>query len=228
MKKILISAIAAVVAFPASAITYEFGFTLGTFEPSGKYVGQNGNAPLLEGGIAVTGRVETDGSLGAIDESNIVSWNFLFTGELESLAFSSEGLLGDDNRESNSNVQGSFNATETVLTLTGPYQFSELGYVFLPDPSQTRGRITSEYYVGFLRGDGNGTVDGQHQIEKCILIDDACPIGPSAEREISRLLEYGSAVTDPLVGVAVPTVPLPASALFLFAGLGGLAVVRRL
>lgn len=221
MKRLLLALVAVCIAAPAAAITYEFNFSLGSSGPSGFY--DNLDTPSFEqGDIAVTGRVTTDGTIGAIDETNIVSWNFEFAGELESLEFSSDGLLGDDVPSSIAEVEGNFDATPTLLSLTGPYKFVENGTYVAPDPAQPLGFDTLGIAFGELAFDEIGIVSGVFQSARCLQVADVC------QPEDSIIFgEFASEQREPLIGVAISTVPLPASALFLLAGLGGLAAIRR-
>lgn len=92
----------------AHAITYDVDLTLDdyTYESvDGAWVYTAGADP-----VEIVGQIETDGTTGTIDASNILSWSFTISSTSGSTDISSEGLFG------RVHTYGSFEATETSFS----------------------------------------------------------------------------------------------------------------
>ena len=89
---------AAIVAstIPAAAIVYSFDRTLGT-------------------GVSVSGVIETDGFIGAIDTANVTDWDIDVTFVLSPALSVSVNLLTSNSAIDNSDFQGNFTATASQL-----------------------------------------------------------------------------------------------------------------
>lgn len=120
MRMVVAALVAAFVSTSAHALTYDVDLLLDdyTYENvDGQWVHTNGSDP-----ISITGQVETDGTLGTLDSTNILSWSFTISSTSGSQEISSGATAGF------TEVYGNFAATETELSVSedrwGFIQFS--------------------------------------------------------------------------------------------------------
>lgn len=202
---------------PVSAITYHFDYSAGTSGVDGYYLYEPNETPS-QGDIHVTGKIETDGTLGSISAGNIVRWEFSLNGPQNSLAISSDGDLANDGPDDSIFAAGMFIATAATLTFGNTVDFTQFDAFAGSEPDSVTtvgGRIQR-------RGSVN-TLAIQVNTQLCATQTDCSGnlyFGETAYERGSAPVGY--AVSRP------PVVPLPASAMFLIAALGGLGVLRRL
>ncbi|MEM7177770.1 MAG: VPLPA-CTERM sorting domain-containing protein [Pseudomonadota bacterium] len=214
MRLLLAAALAALVSAPASAFTYDFSYSIGSSGTAGEYF-DIGTDTFGTGDILVDGFIETDGTLGAITEANILSWGFTLTGLQFTRSIASTGLLGEGGTGDRITTFARFDATPTTLTPNGDFRFGESDFVF--DESDFNIGSTD---VEIIRFDG----DGENRAE--ILNRTRSCSGPSGCGNFTLIGEASRDFSPGAVGSTVSAVPLPASGIFLFAALGGLGALR--
>ena len=123
-----------VTSVPVHAITYDVDLVLDdyTYEAVGDAWIYTAGADPVE----VVGTIETDGTLGTIDATNILSWSFTVSSTSGSTDFSSAGLFGAVH------TYGNFEASETSLH-GGDGYWGFLEYTSGPD----------SYVIGRLHGE---------------------------------------------------------------------------
>lgn len=138
MKSLVLGAAALMLSsVPVQAITYDVDLLLDdyTYESvDGAWVYTAGADP-----VEIVGQIETDGTTGTIDASNILSWSFSISSTSGSTDISSDGLFGAVH------TYGSFEATDTSLS-AGDGSWGFLEYTSGAD----------SYVIGRVHGrDGN-------------------------------------------------------------------------
>lgn len=137
MRSLVLGAAALLVtSVPVHAITYDVDLFLDdyTYEAVGDAWIYTAGADPIE----VVGTIETDGTLGTIDSSNILTWSFTVSSTSGSADFSSAGLFGTVH------TYGNFEATETTLH-GGDGHWGFLEYMSGPEA----------YVIGRLHGEGS-------------------------------------------------------------------------
>ncbi len=221
LRSFLAAALAGLVALPAWAVTYKYDYSITGDSSAGNYTYGYDYVPgiLREVTLDITGFIETDGTLGAINQSNIVAWEFTIAGRDGSRTISSEMLFGDSVVAS-----GQFDATATMLTSTGAYSFVERYSSYNDDGSERQFDVGQVY--------GNDGSFGDYAIyfeytEDCIDFR-SCTNRQYIDGERAQERKYGdgSIFTIDFKGV-VHVVPVPAGLPLLLGGLGLLGLIRR-
>lgn len=183
LASIVFAVIALVSVRPAHAITYFFAF----------------GTP----GASVVGSLETNGTLGQLDASDILDWTIEVVNGADTFV-----LLGDAQSGDNSDVfidGGSLSATADELL----YDFDGSGFVLFQAP-----RIGSGETWFCIQNSGCSGVIDDTFIANPLTVPDGILTGPTFRGTVS------------VAGPVVANVPAPASALCLIAGLGLLARSR--
>lgn len=211
----------------APAATYFFDYSVGTLSGNGQFYDYDTRV-YGTGDVSVTGFIETDGTLGTIDQNNIVSWGFDIEGPEDSQSISSTPVFGDATY-----TYGSFEATSESLTALGWYDFYELARVYNSSGRQ------EEYDVARVLGYGTSTrgwdvsyVYGwdrdcsKHHCWNHVTYGD---YGITHQKHYGDTLFVGTRALDPDLTTTsqLAPVPVPASFPLLLAGIGGLAFLRR-
>lgn len=196
---------------PVQAVTYDVDLVLDdyTYESvDGKWIQTYGADP-----VSIIGQIETDGTTGTLDASNILSWSFTISSTSGNQDFSSEGLFGQ------AITYGTFEATETSV-FGGDDRWGFLEYVNVP----------TSYVIGRVHGQ-NGNL---HTYANFQDLDVDCSTGEcltttnKGNRGIERNLQLLG--TSSVITAQVVTNPVPASLPLIVSGfslLGFLAWRRR-
>ena len=219
-------ALAVLYALPSYAVTYSFDYSIKGLD-------------YIKGGVErnsakVLGFVETDGTLGVIDETSILSWRFLAVIEKEDksqfastlgspVTFDTSRLSGGF--ENNSNAGGTFLATDSTLTAIGYYYFTE----FVDVRNDQGDLIDNSFSAIFGTVDVDGVIEAVDikYGETCVstINCDTMNTFPSLTTPFTKRLATFRGAVAPAVAPAV--VPLPASLPLLLAGIGAFVAIRR-
>lgn len=154
--------------------------------------------------VSIIGQIETDGTTGVLDASNILSWSFTVSSTTGTQDFSSEGLFGWTTA-----AYGTFEATETSF-FGGEGRWGFIEMINAP----------TAYVIGRLYGE-NGSLntfayfqdlDRDCSSGNCQITNNQGNLG--SERDL-RLLGTSSVVTTRVV-----TNPVPASLPLILSGFG--------
>jgi len=214
VKTLALSIAAALCVTSAQAATYYYDFTVGTNHGSnGRYYDYDTNS-YGNGDIQITGYVETDGTIGTINSSNILSWEFTLTGEHSAHTMSS--------LDEYTFVNGSFDATTTSLSNRGSYTyFYSYDSVYSATNTlleRTYGRIQNYEYSNY--GYDYGYFIEYDYTAGRFASDDG-------EYAYSYYNFNSTGGQTNMVGTSIAPVPLPAAMPLMLIGLGGLVALRR-
>ena len=219
MKFVATVALAVALAAPASAITYQFDYTLGS-STGGAYF-DAATRTYVSGDVTVSGYLETDGTLGDITAENVEAWQFTITGRSGSLTFGSPPTFA-----SQADVIGSFFATaDYFIATSSAYKFIESASSYEPGPG------TKDYTTSTTFGVLEGTADGRFERAFYRTASIFCSGQTCTPHFDVRDFAYGTTSTTGrhFLGTAIPVteVPLPSAMSFFLIGLGGLGIFRR-
>lgn len=219
MKLFALAAAAALFALPSYAATYNFDYSVGT-STGGDYLEFNDDSAMFTSGNAtVSGFIETDGTLGAIDRTNILSWQFLITDEPTSGGVTTQIIASTPVFGDSAITFGAFVATASTLTADGNYEFGESKLV------QNANGDDVMFKKAIVAGDtgifGWDKAEISGWTRTCDIASDCSPM----VRFGANVYTYNDSDTK-FIGT-VSAVPLPAGFPMLLAGLGAFAYLRR-
>lgn len=158
------------------------------------------------GAGSVSGTIVTDGTLGILDTSDIVSWSF---------TISAGNLLGGPSEVIDSDTAQGFGAFGTAFTATSTellFDFTGAGLVFFAGASGNGWCLTTENQCGGVPGIGPGYYVYYNEDE-------------FLGQPVPAQYEPGDGSAEVIATIAA--VPLPASLPLVLAGFGGFAALRR-
>lgn len=215
----------------AAPIMYFYDYTMlaGESFPDTQYINFDDDTQL-NGSVSISGFVETDGTLGSIDESNILSWEFTITTLLGGYTFSNQPLVLNTPGRPNSDdvtTEGVFNATATRLSAIGDYQFYN-------EPAGFRNNGETLFLGTWFNISSDSFFNGNPVDSLVINVNEysctqafdiaSCDFGTQIDRQSELFF------VAPRGGLFVGntrTVPLPSAALLILLGLALLALVDR-